>query len=597
MSVYYTVFIINRESILIMTKQEELLTVLVQNDIIPKDSVSDIAKEMEKPGAKIDDLLIKKRLVDIEKLIQIKARVYNMPYENLQGKELEEKIVNIISSEVAENYKAVCFGREADKIKVGLTDPDNFKAIEAVDFLVKGKKLTVEYYLISEKSFRAAFKIYKDMDKELGAALKARADEEEELITVKEKDSMELEEVTKGAPVAKIVSVIIRHAVEGGASDIHIEPLFKESRVRYRIDGVLHTSLVLPRSVHTAIIARVKVMANLKLDETRVPQDGRIRMEIGEKVIDFRVSTLPLIGAEKVVMRILDTTRGAPKLEELGFQGQQLEAIMSATEKTEGILLITGPTGSGKSTTIFSALDILNKEGVNIASLEDPVEYQMKGVNQSQIKPEIGYTFASGLRSFLRQDPDIIMVGEIRDEETAELAIHAALTGHLVLSTLHTTDAPGAITRLVDMQVKEFLLGSTLIAVVAQRLARKICDKCKEEYKLPDKYIKEIKEELEEIGLDYVKKLIPDFDIDKMKFHKGKGCPRCGNTGYHGRLSVCEVMTITDELKEKIFAGKKHLTVKDIRESQQFISVKQDGILKVVQGITAMEEILRVMRD
>ena len=512
-----------------MTKQEELLTVLVQNDIIPKDSVSDIAKEMEKPGAKIDDLLIKKRLVDIEKLIQIKARVYNLPYENLQGKELEEKIVNIISNEVAENYRIVCFGREADKIKVGLTDPDNFKAIEAVDFLVKGKKLTVEYYLISEKSFRAAFKIYKDMDKELGAALKARADEEEELVTVKEKDSMELKEVTKGAPVAKIVSVIIRHAVEGGASDIHIEPLFKESRVRYRIDGVLHTSLVLPRSVHTAIIARIKVMANLKLDETRIPQDGRIRMEIGEKVIDFRVSTLPLIGAEKVVMRILDTTRGAPKLEELGFQGQQLEAIMGAAEKTEGILLITGPTGSGKSTTIFSALDILNKEGVNIASLEDPVEYQMKGVNQSQIKPEIGYTFASGLRSFLRQDPDIIMVGEIRDEETAELAIHAALTGHLVLSTLHTTDAPGAITRLVDMRVKEFLLGSTLIAVVAQRLARKICDKCKEEYKLPDKYIKEIKEELEKIGLDYVKKLIPDFDIDKMEFHKGKGCPGCRN--------------------------------------------------------------------
>ncbi len=580
-----------------MTKQEELLTVLVQNDIIPKDVVPDIAKELEKPGSKIDELLIRKRLVDVEKLTQIKAKVFNLPYENLQSKELKEEIINIISSEVAENYKIVCFDRAGNKIKVGLTDPDNFKAIEAVDFLAKGRKLTVEYYLISPKSFRSAFKKYKDMDRELGAALKARADEEDELITVKEKDSMELEEVTKSAPVAKIVSVIIRHAVEGGASDIHVEPLFKESRVRYRIDGVLHTSLVLPRSVHAAIIARIKVMANLKLDETRMPQDGRIRMEIGEKVIDFRVSTLPLIGAEKVVMRILDTTKGAPTLEELGFQGQQLEAIMSATEKTEGILLITGPTGSGKSTTIFSALDILNKEGVNIASLEDPVEYQMKGVNQSQIKPDIGYTFASGLRSFLRQDPDIIMVGEIRDEETAELAIHAALTGHLVLSTLHTTDAPGAITRLVDMEVKAFLLGSTLIAVVAQRLARKICDKCKEEYKLPDKYVRETKEELERIGLDYVSKLIPKFDINKMKFYKGKGCAHCGNTGYHGRLSVSEVMTITNELKEKIFEGKKHLTLEDIRESQQFVSVKQDGILKVIQGITTMEEILRVMRD
>jgi type IV pilus assembly protein PilB len=579
------------------TKQKELLQSLLDDQVISPEKINELINEAEVSQKRIDDILIKQKIVDIEKLAEYKAKIYNMPYEKLDGKQFKKEVLNIIPKEVANNYKIICFEQDKDKIKVGLTDPDNFKAIEAVDFLAKGKNYQVEYYVISESAFHSAIGKYDDTDKELGVALEQRAAEEEELTTIEEKDSMELEEVTKSAPVAKIVSVIIRHAVEGGASDIHIEPLFSESRVRYRIDGVLHTSLVLPRSVHSAIVARIKVMSNLKLDETRVPQDGRIRMEIGDKVIDFRVSILPLLGSEKVVMRILDTTKGAPKLEDLGYQGQQSEAIYSAIERTEGIILITGPTGSGKSTTIFSVLDLLNKEGVNIATLEDPVEYQMKGVNQSQIKPEIGYTFAAGLRSFLRQDPDIIVVGEIRDEETAELATHAALTGHLVLSTLHTTDAPGAITRLVDMAVQPFLLGSTLVAVAAQRLARKTCEHCKEEYKMPEKHLEEIKKDLEDIGFDYIKKIIPEFDINNMKFYHGKGCSHCGNSGYHGRLSVCEVMTITDELKEMIFEGKKHLTVADLRKSQQFVTVKQDGVLKVVQGITTLEEVYRVMRD
>lgn len=581
-----------------MTKQEELLTVLAQSNIITQDKIPEYLEESQTEGHKLDYVLIKKRVIDAEKLAQVKAKVYNLSYQNLSGKEIGEAVLHIIPSEVAENYQIICFDKIDKKIKVGIIDPENFKAIEAIDFLAKGKGFTVEYYLISEASFENAFQNYKSLDQELSTALETRAKEEEdELLTIKEKDAMELEEVTKSAPVAKIVSVIIRHAIEGGASDIHIEPLFKESRVRYRIDGVLHTSLVLPRSVHAAIIARVKVMASMKLDETRKPQDGRIRMEIGGKIIDFRVSTLPLIGSEKVVMRILDTTKGAPKLEELGFEGQQLKAINDATEKTEGIILITGPTGSGKSTTIFSVLDILNKEAVNIATLEDPIEYQMKGVNQSQVKPEIGYTFATGLRSFLRQDPDIIMVGEIRDTETAELAIHAALTGHLVLTTLHTTDAPGAITRLVDMEVEAFLLGSTVIAAQAQRLARKICSHCKEEMKMPEKYLREIKEDIAIIGVDYIKELIPDFSESKMKFYHGKGCSHCGNTGYSGRLAVSEVMTITDELKDLIFEGRKHLALKDILPTQRFITVKQDGVIKTLQGITTFEEILRIMRD
>ncbi|MEA3449794.1 MAG: GspE/PulE family protein [Patescibacteria group bacterium] len=579
------------------TKQKELLQLLIKEGKIKESKATELINEIETGQKKFDDVLIKQKIIEVEDLAKYKGQVHNLPYENLAEKEFKKDVLNIIPREVANNYNIICFEEKQDLIKIGLTDPDNFKAIEAVDFLAKGKGYKIEYYVISYSAFKKAVAKYDDADKELGVALEQRAAEEDELTTIEEKDSMELKEVTKSAPVAKIVSVIIRHAVEGEASDIHIEPLFHESRVRYRIDGVLHTSLVLPRSVHAAIVARIKVMSNLKLDETRIPQDGRIRMEIGDKVIDFRVSILPLMGAEKVVMRILDTTKGAPKLEDLGYQGQQLQAILDSSERTEGIILITGPTGSGKSTTIFSVLDLVNKEGVNIATLEDPVEYQMKGVNQSQIKPEIGYTFAAGLRSFLRQDPDIIMVGEIRDEETAELATHAALTGHLVLSTLHTTNASGAITRLVDMGVQSFLLGSTLVLVAAQRLARKNCEKCKEEYKMPEKRLVEIKQIVEEIGVDYVKKQIPDLDMNNLKFYHGKGCSHCGNSGYHGRLSVCEVLTITDEIKETIFGGKKHLTISDIRKSQQFVTVKQDGIIKVLQGITTLEEVYRIMRN
>jgi len=580
-----------------MTKQEEILQSLVQYDIIKADQSAKIIQEVKSNNKKIESILLERKLVDLEQLVKIKAKVYDLPYENLLEKEISGDILSIIASEVAENYKIICFDKVDQEIKVGITDPNNFKAVEAIDFLAKEGGLQAKYYLISENSFKAAFKQYKTLADELSTALKTRAEEEEELITVKEKEQTELKEITKSAPVAKIVSVIIRHAVEGGASDIHIEPLSKESRVRYRIDGILHTSLVLPRSVHAALVARIKVMANLKLDETRVPQDGRIRLVISDKEIDFRVSVLPLVGAEKVVMRILETTKEAPTLEELGYEGVQLKAIQNNLKKTEGILLATGPTGSGKSTTLFVLLNIINKEGINIVTLEDPVEYQIKGVNQSQIKPEIGYTFASGLRSFLRQDPDVIMVGEIRDEETAELAIHAALTGHYVLSTLHTNSAAGAITRLVDMKVQPFLLGSTLIGVIAQRLARKICPHCKIKTKIPADYLKDIKQEIDGITVEYIKKVIKDFDINNLVFYKGKGCPRCGNTGYSGRIALSEVLDINDKIKELIIEGKKHLTDKDIKESQKFINIKQDGIIKVLQGVTTMEEVLRIIKD
>lgn len=580
-----------------MDKQEELLKKLIAKKIINSEKAGEIFSRAQKENKKIEDVLISSKIIDEEALAQNKAEIFGLEYISLVEKRIEPNILNIISKEVSANYKIICFDRRERMIMVGILDPANFKAIEAVDFLAKENNFSVKYFLISAKSFKEAFQSYESISDEVSNALKLKIEGEEELKTAEEKEEIELEDVTKSAPVAKIVSVIIRHAVEGGASDIHIEPMQNESRVRYRIDGILHTSLVLPRSVYSAIVARVKVMANLKLDETRIPQDGRIRLVINDREVDFRVSILPLIGAEKVVMRILDTTKGAPNPEELGFQGIQLKILQKNIKKTEGLFLVVGPTGSGKSTTLFSMLDILNKEGVNISTLEDPVEYQIKGINQSQVKPEIGYTFASGLRSFLRQDPDVIMVGEVRDEETAELAIHAALTGHFVLSTLHTNSAVGVIPRLIDMKIEPFLLASTLNTVVSQRLTRKICPHCKEEIKIPEDYKSELLMEINDIGEDYIKTIIKDFDINNLKFYKGKGCPRCGNSGYSGRISILEVLDVNDKIKEYIINNKIDLSEEDIKKTQKYISIKQDGIIKVLAGITTMEEILRVMKD
>ncbi len=460
-----------------MMHNEDLLKLLFENNLITEEKAKALLQRSINENKDLLVLLLDEKIIAEEKLTKMQASYYSLPYIDLQDKKISPEALNTFSSEVAQNYKIVCFERENKKIKVGIIDPGNFKAIEAIDFLAKGSGLKVEYYLISKSSFKTVHKQYKSFSKEIDTALKTREDKnivQGDKKKDKKKEADELKEVTKSEPVVKIVSVIIRHAVEGGASDIHIEPVGKESRIRYRIDGLLYTSLVLPRNVHNSIVARIKVMANMKLDESRVPQDGRIQMKIGDQGVDFRVSTLPLMGSEKVVMRILYTSKGAPKLSDLGYLGEQLDIINDCQEQTEGIILVTGPTGSGKSTTLFGLIDLLNKESVNISTLEDPVEYQMKGISQSQIKPEIGYTFASGLRSFLRQDPDIIMVGEIRDEETGELSIHAALTGHLVLSTIHTTSAVGAIARLIDMKVEPFLLGSTLNTIIAQRLVRKI---------------------------------------------------------------------------------------------------------------------------
>jgi type IV pilus assembly protein PilB len=511
----------------------------------------------------------------------------------LSGKVINAEILNILPQDLAENYRMVVFNKKGKNLEAGMVNARNLKAMEALNFLARKNKYNIKFFIISEDSYRSALKQYETLGEEVGAAL----DTAEAIFAPKDEtlddDGKGFTEVIKSAPVSKIVSVILRHAIEGRASDIHIEPVGNQSKIRYRIDGVLHTTIVLPIYVHSALVSRIKVMSNLKIDETRIPQDGRIRINIHSKDIDFRISTIPLMGHEKVVMRILETPEKAPTFEELGFMGEHAKRVAAAIKKPNGLFLVTGPTGSGKSTTLFAALSVLNKEDVNIATLEDPVEYYVPGVNQSQVRPEVGFTFASGLRALLRQDPDIIMVGEIRDNETAELSIHAGLTGHFVLSTLHTNDALGAIPRMFDMHIEPFLLSSTLNVVIAQRLVRKVCEKCREEDKLPDNIAAAVKKKLDEI---------PDNAFyggasrDKFVFYKGKGCAHCGNTGYKGRVAIVETIDITKEMKDIVAKGFDRQAVSVELEKQHFITMDLDGFIKALLGLTTVEEILRVSK-
>ncbi|PIT90424.1 MAG: hypothetical protein COU22_02240, partial [Candidatus Komeilibacteria bacterium CG10_big_fil_rev_8_21_14_0_10_41_13] len=479
-------------------------------------------------------------------------------------------------------------------LSVGMVEPMNYKAVEAMEFLARKKNFRLKYFVISPASFKVVFKSYENLREEVSQALDFAEEKFAPKIGQTVEQATNLDEIVKTAPVSKIVSVILRHAIEGSASDIHIEPYGDKSRVRYRIDGILNTSIVLPIYVHSALVSRIKVLSNLKIDETRIPQDGRIRLNIAGKDVDFRVSTLPLTNHEKVVMRILESPDKAPTFEQLGFMGNQLTLMNKNLKKPNGMFLVTGPTGSGKSTTLFSALFELNQEGVNISTLEDPVEYYVEGVNQSQVRSEVGFTFAAGLRALLRQDPDVIMVGEIRDKETSGLAVHAALTGHFVLSTLHTNDAVGSIPRLVDMGAEPFLLASTLNLILAQRLVRKICPNCKEKSTLAPEIREEIKASLADLpDKAWYKGVRENKDL---LVYKGKGCLQCGESGYKGRLGISEVLSVSAKMRDIIAQGFKTAEVKKELTEQGFININQDGWMKVLLGMTTVEEILRVTK-
>ncbi len=575
---------------------ETTLVDLLQADgLLTKEQVEGLLAESQKLQKPVNELLESKNLVREEDLVREKGKLYNIPYIDLFGRVVRAEILNAVSKELAENYRMVAFNRTNDELSVAMVDPSNFRALEAVEFIARKNHFRIKYYLTSQSSLRYIIRQYESLSAEVEEALKGAEEESQlqrKMLKVEEKG---LEEVVKTAPVSKMVSVILRHAVEGKASDVHIEPVAEETRVRFRIDGILHTSLMLPKNVHQAIVARIKVLSNLKIDETRVPQDGRFRMVIEGHDIDYRISTLPLVNNEKVVMRILDTSTNLIDLNALGFEGKALEAMKENIAKSHGMFLITGPTGSGKSTTLYALMNILNEESVNIVTLEDPVEYFMKGINQSQVNPEVGLTFAAGLRSILRQDPDIIMVGEIRDNETAELAIHAALTGHIVLSTLHTNDAFGAIPRMIDMKIEPFLIASSTNVVMAQRLVRRICPHCVKPMTLQPELEKRVWSEIDQVPKG---NLPTDVKLTKpLSFSRGQGCVRCENTGYKGRVAIAEVLSITPEAQKMIVAGGNVMDqLREEFKNQGMFSMRQDGIFKALRGMTTVEEVLDATR-
>ena len=505
-------------------------------------------------------------------------------------------VVSLVPKDVAFKYQMIPFERVGDVLKVAMVDPQNINALNALRFIAEKEKLEINTFLVDQSVFEEISRQYEgpnEMVKEAVESFKEDAflSEDEEGGEARKTK----EEMLQEAPVAKLVQVIISHAIEGKASDIHIEPMEGDYRVRFRVDGILHVSLIIPRELGPVVVSRIKILANLKIDEKRKPQDGRFRMKDREgKNIDFRVSTLPVIGGEKIVMRILDKDAGLTDLSVLGMMGTALDNLKTAIRETYGMILMTGPTGSGKSTTLYALLKILNREERNIITLEDPVEYNIEGLNQSQVKPEIGYTFASGLRTILRQDPNVIMVGEIRDSETAELAVHAALTGHLMFSTLHTNTAIGAIPRLVDMGIEPFLLASSLRMVMSQRLARRICEHCKEEWEISDSIKNNLQKAIENIPQTELKKYKLDLEAG-IKAYRGKGCERCNGTGLKGRVAIYEVVPINDRMKSIISEknGEENLLIEE-REKSAIITMKQDGILKILKGLTTIEEIERV---
>tara|TARA_Y100000310_G_scaffold88351_1_gene85262 strand:+ start:4105 stop:5838 length:1734 start_codon:yes stop_codon:yes gene_type:complete len=575
---------------------QSFLQYLIAKKVISQDDAVLIEKQYQKNQSPLDVVIVESGKLDDESLLKLKAEFYHLPAESLTKSVIPHEVLGLFPKEVITNYKIVPFAHEDDTVRVAMVNPENLKAREAVDFLARQKGWDTQFYVTTEEGFKRASEQHSgNLTTEVGEALEY-TDKSKHAAPEKRqpKKDQELEEVVKSAPVSKMVNVILRHAVEGGASDIHIEPQDDESRVRYRIDGDLHATLALPKYIHNSIVSRIKVLANLKLDETRKPQDGRIHLSINNKQIDFRVSTLPLTGTEKVVMRILDVTRGAPKLAELGFIGRNFDVIKRQIGQPNGMFLVTGPTGSGKSTTLFSALNMLNKEKVNIVTLEDPVEYYLPGANQSQVRAEVDYTFASGLRSILRQDPDIIMVGEIRDNETASLAVQAALTGHIVLSTLHTNDALGSIPRLLDMKVEQFLLSNTLNIVQAQRLVRKVCQDCKQEQKLSPDLVEKVKSVLGSIP---DKALYKGVDKSKLVFYKGKGCPKCGDSGYKGRLSIAEVVENTRAMQDIIAKGFDQSLAEKELMTQGFISLLQDGVMKALLGLTTADEVIVATKE
>lgn len=563
--------------------------VLAENKVITVDQLNLVKLESVNSGKTVEQIIKDRGYASEQDIIKARSAVLGIPYVDLASKAILPEVLELVPEPVARRYRTIPF--EADKaagtLSVAMADPMD---IDAITFLEKKTGKKIRTFLSSEEAIKSVTddRYNQGLTTEVSAALEESPAAVESATAT---DISKVEGIIRDAPVAKIASSLLDFAMKARASDIHVEPLETHTRIRYRIDGILYEKLILPSRIHDALVSRVKIMSELKIDEKRVPQDGRFNYKSDGSEVDVRVSTLPTAHGEKVVMRLLRKSGGVPTLPDLGLRGLALKNLEISSLRPHGIIIVCGPTGSGKTTTLYAVLSRINSSKVNIVTLEDPVEYQIGGVNQVQINPAAGLTFATGLRAFLRQDPNIILVGEIRDGETTDLAIQAALTGHLVFSTLHTSNASGAIPRLLDLGGEPFLLASSLNAVVGQRILRKICPKCKESYEPPEIMANDIRTVLG-------KYLTPDKLVNgKLMLYRGKGCEECGDSGFLGRIGIFEVLPVTDKVAKLVLTRADSTEVEKQAVEEGMMPMKQDGYLKAVEGVTTIEEVLRVAQD
>jgi len=561
-------------------QDSKLLELLWKQNKLKKEDFDRISAEILGSSVGAEELLIKHNLVSEAVICQAKAEILKIPYVDVSATSIAPEALNLLPEAVADKYLVLpfAFDKEKQTLSIVMANPIDLQALE---FIEKKTGMRLQPFL-GETS-----KLTKQIKERYAQSLSSEVTEALKETTTAQTKKMTVDELSGGvireAPIAKIVSTILEFAIKVRASDVHIEPLEEKTRVRYRIDGILYEKLILPRSVHDSVISRIKILSHMKIDEKRIPQDGRFNFRTGDEEVDLRVSSLPSVHGEKIVMRLLSKAMHVPELTELGLRGRALTNLQAAIRVPHGIVLVTGPTGSGKTTTLYSLLNMINTPRVNIMTLEDPVEYQIGGITQVQTNPQAGLTFSSGLRSFLRQDPNIIMVGEIRDKETAELAIQASLTGHLVFSTLHTNSASGALPRLLDMEMEPFLLASSMTCIVGQRICRKVCESCKEAYEPAAAVVADVK-----------KVLGPLLITTKIQFYRGKKCAECNGTGYSGRIGIFEVLPVTEKIGRLILEHSPSSKIETEAKLNGMIDMKQDGYLKTLEGVTTLEEVLRV---
>lgn len=572
-----------------MTDQE-LAQALVAKGILRDADRIDLEKATRFGNTPFEDVLYARHSVSEEQIAEVKAELLKVPYRVVDVPAIPDELFKVIPRETSLTYRVMPIERQKGMLVVGMVRPDDPRAQEALRFIAKREGVSLGVYLVTPSALNAAWRRYAPYRTEVESAVKeiGRAGNDAE-------DRVLLEEATAGedAPIIKIVASTLRHAVEGGASDVHIEPQRTRVRIRMRIDGKLEEISSLPPSLAQPIVSRVKVLARLKLDETRIPQDGRFRTLIQGRDIDYRVSTFPTPSGEKVAIRVLDPATGMKGLDQIGLEPYHLVVVERALARPYGMVLISGPTGSGKTTTLYGMMQRLNRESVNMVSLEDPVEYFVEGMNQSQVRPEIGYSFASGLRQILRQDPDIIMVGEIRDAETANLAVNAALTGHVMLSTIHTNNAIGVIPRLIDLEVPPFLLSSALSLCMAQRLVLRLCPECKKETKAPKEVEDAINEALGALPPSVKAGVKAKTPYTIWTAEPKEDCPICKGKGTAGRVALFELFQMTREVGDLITGAFTEGTLSDEARRQGMVTLRQDGVLKALRGLVSMEEVMR----